>query len=118
MNQETLVKSENYQSAQAVNRGSAHNLMIYDANKKSIMLAYILWIFLAYFGAHRFYTKNIGSAIAQLLLTITGWILLFVGGIGFIILLPLSIWLLVDAFLIPRWIRSHNNLLIAQLNAN
>ena len=30
-------------------------MMRYDANKKSALLAYILWFFLGFFGLHRMY---------------------------------------------------------------
>jgi hypothetical protein len=35
--------------------------------------------------------------------------------VGFVLLIPLWIWVLVDAFLIPGWIRTQNTLLAAQL---
>lgn len=81
-------------------------LMLYDANKKSSVVAYLLWFFLGMFGAHNFYLKRIGIAVAQLILTITV--------IGSIVTL---VWIIVDAFLIPGFVRNQNNLLAAQLGA-
>jgi TM2 domain-containing membrane protein YozV len=63
-------------------------------------------VFLELFGAHSFFLKPIGVAVAQLILslTIVGMLITF-------------FWVLVDAFLIPGWVRNQNNLLLAQLGA-
>jgi len=81
-------------------------LMLYEANSKSALVAYLLWFFLGLFGAHNFYLERTGVAVAQLILTLT-----LVG------LLISFFWVLVDAFLIPAWVRTHNNLLAVQLGA-
>src|SRR5437870_2707588 len=81
-------------------------LMLYEANKKTALVAYILWFFLGLFGAHNFYLGRTGVAVAQLILS-----LVIVG------LIVTVIWVLVDAFLIPGWVRRQNNLLAAQLGA-
>ena len=77
-------------------------MMMFEANKKDACIAYILWFFLGYFGAHNFYLKRTGAAVAQLLLTLT-----IVG------LLITFFWHLVDAVLIPGWVRRENNRLLA-----
>ncbi|HEY1749412.1 MAG TPA: TM2 domain-containing protein [Xanthobacteraceae bacterium] len=84
----------------------ARTLLLYDANRKSAVIAYILWFFLGWFGAHNFYLGRKGVGIAQVLLTISviGWFITF-------------FWVLVDAFLIPGWVRRENNLLLMQLGA-
>jgi TM2 domain-containing membrane protein YozV len=84
----------------------ARVLMLYEANKKTALIAYLLWFFLGWFGAHNFYLGRIGVAVTQLILTIT-----IVG------MLISFFWVIVDAFLIPGWIRRQNNLLAAQLGA-
>jgi TM2 domain-containing membrane protein YozV len=81
-------------------------LMLYEANKKTALVAYILWFFLGWFGGHNFYLGRTGVAVAQLILSLTV--------IGLIITI---VWVLVDAFLIPSWVRQQNNLLAAQLGA-
>ena len=81
-------------------------LMLYEANSKSALVAYLLWFFLGLFGAHNFYLERTGVAVAQLILTITV--------IGLLITI---FWVLVDAFLIPSWVRNHNNMLALQLGA-
>ena len=59
----------------------------------------MLWFFLGLFGGHNFYLKRIGVAVTQLVLSIT------------------VVWVLIDAFLIPGWVRRQNNLLAVQLGA-
>ena len=81
-------------------------LMLFDANKKIAVVAYILWLFLGWFGGHNFYLGRTGVAITQLILTLTviGWLITI-------------IWVFVDGFLIPSWVRQENNQLAAQLGA-
>ena len=57
---------------------------------KNIVVAYLLLIFLGVFGAHRFYLGRTGSAVVQLILTLT-----FVG------LIVTAIWVFIDLFLVP-----------------
>ena len=95
---------------------AAQAMMRYDANKKSLLVSYLLWFFLGMFGAHRFYQGRTGSAVAQLLLFLLGaftWILF----IGVFIVGAVGIWVLVDAFLIPGWTSAHNNKLATSLGA-
>ena len=93
---------------------SATQTMLYDANKKSLGVTYLLWFFLGFCGGHRFYAGKTGSAVAQLALSIIGWALLFVA-IGIVPLIAVGIWVLIDAFLIPGWIRNSNVLLATSL---
>ena len=89
-------------------------MMRYEANKKSALLAYILWFFLGLFGVHRMYLGRVGSGVAMLVLHglswLTYWIL--IGFIGFGIL---GLWWLVDALLTPGMTRSYNNRLVDSL---
>ncbi|MCO7126603.1 TM2 domain-containing protein [Sporolactobacillus shoreicorticis] len=66
-------------------------------NGKSTGVAYAFWFFLSAVGGHRFYLGHKGSAIAQLILTLT-----LVGAI------VSGIWAIIDAFLIPGMIRDFN----------
>jgi|SRR6478672_561249 TM2 domain-containing membrane protein YozV len=84
----------------------ARVLMLYEANKKTALVAYLLWFFLGLFGGHNFYLGRTGVAVTQLILS-----LIFVG------LIITIFWVLVDAFLIPGWVRRQNNLLATQLGA-
>lgn len=86
--------------------GDARALMLFEANKKTALVAYLLWFFLGMFGGHNFYLKRTGVAVAQLILTIT-----LIGS------LITVFWVLIDAFLIPGWVRMQNNLLAVELGA-
>ena len=63
-----------------------------ENNKKSMLLAYLLWFFLGSFGVHRFYLGRWFTGIMLLILTaLTAW---WTAGI------PTLIWLFIDMFLI------------------
>jgi hypothetical protein len=65
--------------------------MYYGGAGKDTLVAYVLWFFLGFFGAHRFYLNNIG--------------------LGFVYLLTFGLfgfgWL-IDLFLIPDLVRQQN----------
>ena len=98
MRQDTLQKGGLSNDARA--------MMLFEANKKTALVAYLLWFFVGIFGGHNFYLKRTGVAVAQLILSITV--------VGLVITV---FWVLVDAFLIPGWIRNQNNMLAMQLGA-
>lgn len=81
--------------------------LMYDANRKSVGVAYLLFIFLGGLGAHRFYLGRVGTGVAQLLLSIIGWVTVL-AGVGILFLAALGVWLIVDLFLIPSMARQHN----------
>lgn len=114
--------------------GGIDKMLWYDANKKSVFVAYLLWWFLGTFGAHRFYFGKIATAVGMLLLPPLV-ILLFILTVAssfalkikdvevYVFLLVLFwtavgatlIWWFIDAFLIPVWTRDYNNRLIRRL---
>lgn len=61
--------------------------------QKSKLAAGLLGIFLGCFGVHNFYLGNTGKAVAQLLLTVIGWILIIGPAVA-------GIWGLVEGILI------------------
>lgn len=91
---------------------SAHSLMMFEANKKSVGLAFGLWLFLAFVGAHRFYAGRPGSGIAMIILTIFALATLQ----GPFLLCAAIIWVVVDGFLIPGWIRKYNMDLVSKIS--
>lgn len=73
--------------------------MAQNASSRNYVVAILLAFFLGGLGAHRFYAGKIGSGIAQLVLTIIGWITaIFV--IGFFIIFAVGIWVLIDFIMI------------------
>jgi TM2 domain-containing membrane protein YozV len=89
--------------------------MHYDANKKSGLIAYLLWFFVGMFGGHRFYLGSTGPAIAQLVITLISIVLCLVM-VGIVGLLAVGIWVFIDAFLIPGMVQRYNNNLVSQLS--
>ncbi|MEN5278167.1 TM2 domain-containing protein [Brucella sp. TWI432] len=61
---------------------------------KSVGAAYLLWFFLWFFSAHRFYLGRPGSAVLQIL----SYFII----VGFI-------WVLIDAFLIPGMVQQQKD---------
>jgi len=75
--------------------------------RKESSTAYVLAIFLGGFGAYLFYLGRTGSAVTMLMLTLIGaFTALFV--VGFFIVGAVWIWLIVDLFLIPSYVRQAN----------
>jgi len=138
----------------ALNLGTEGQIL-YDANKKSKLVSYLLWLFLGGFGAHRFYNRRVKSGLALLATAIGGGVLYFLamkpmfdyiaanpqaaqnpedpavqqamGEVamqafqsplfyaGLALIAVYVIWWIVDAFLIPGWVRRHNEELVASL---
>ena len=66
-------------------------------------MAYALWFFVGWFGAHRFYFGKNKIAILFIALAFIS-IITFVFLIGIATAIVLVVWVIVDAFLIPSWI--------------
>ena len=78
---------------------------LFEENRKSVGLAYLLWFFFGGLGVHRFYTGNTKSALVRLGLTIS------IVGIPIMMLL----WL-IDAFLLPGLVHDRNMKTINLIN--
>ena len=74
----------------------------YDIEKKSLIAAYVLWFFLGYVGAHRFYLGRPLSGFIMLALSGVTLLLTLVtfGVLSFLWFIP-GLWWLIDAILIP-----------------
>ena len=70
---------------------------------KSVGATYLLWFFLWFFSAHRFYLGRPGSAILQIL----SYFII----VGFI-------WVLIDAFLIPGMVQQQKDDVRRRLTAD
>lgn len=81
----------------------------YDIEKKSLLVAYLLWAFLGYVGAHRFYLGRPLSGV--LMLALSGIVLLITlvsfGLLSFLWFI-VAVWWFIDALLIPGMAASRN----------
>jgi TM2 domain-containing membrane protein YozV len=82
-------------------------LMWYQVQRKDTAAAFLFWVFLGHFGAHRFYMGKTGSAVTMLLIWILSIPLCFIL-IGFVTYFAVFVWWIVDAFLICEWVNQHN----------
>jgi TM2 domain-containing membrane protein YozV len=107
--------------------GDAQAMMMYAANQKSMVIAYVLWFLLGWLGAHLFYVGKVALALIRILVTTVlplfgstflAVLGILVSGVGLFLICTVIaiIWWVVDAFLIPGWIREHNTRLAAQLS--
>ena len=74
--------------------------------QKSLGTAVVLWLFLGGFGAHRFYLNRKHGA-TMLTLWLIG-VATSIVGVGLVVLAPLALWVLIDVFSLPRWVREYN----------
>lgn len=84
-------------------------LMRYDAGKKSAGIAYLLWFFLGFFGAHRFYLGRTWTAMLILVCTLLAFLTLGITA------LVSALILFFDLFTIPSGVQHYNEKLIEQL---
>ena len=93
------VKSKDKTYIVRVKNTNTNNKVDSNPNAKSKMAAGLLGIFLGQFGVHNFYLGYTGKAVAQLLLTIFGYILaIFI--IGIFMVAAAGIWGLVEGIMI------------------
>ena len=74
-----------------------------DAKQKSLLVAYLLWFFLWWAGAHHLYLRRYGSAAGYALLSIVGANLDMPLAL---ISLIVPVWWIIDAFLLPGLVRT------------
>lgn len=74
--------------------------------KRTVLTAYALWLFLGWAGAHRFYVGRWRSALGMAAAGLVTWIMTTMLGpwLG----IPMTIWWIVDALLVPGWIKQAN----------
>ncbi len=92
----------------------AGRLMRFEAAKKSVLVAYLLWFFLGWLGLHRFYLGYVVSGLLMLALWGVGTLLTFIL-VGYVILVVPFLWWLLDLLLIPGMARDRNNQIIAEI---
>ena len=88
-------------------------LMQFEANKKSVGVAFLLWAFTGSLGGHRFYSGRAGTGAVMAITFVIGLLAIAAG--GGVVLVVVGLWAIIDAFRIPGWIREHNTKLAATL---
>lgn len=91
-------------------RNATVRLIRYDAAKKSVGVAYLLWFFLGAFGVHRFYLGEWGMGILILACTTLAFVTFGLTG------LVSGLIMVIDLFTIPGKVARHNERLIASLS--
>ena len=74
--------------------------------KKSTVVAYLLWFFFGGFGFHDFYLRKSMAGIGHLVLALFVFLGMFIPIIAMIAGGALFVWQVVDLFLIPSYIRA------------
>jgi TM2 domain-containing membrane protein YozV len=77
--------------------GQPQAVVVPPETTRDVGITYVLALFLGLFGAHNFYVRRTSVAVTQLVLT------LVVIGIPVVF-----VWVIVDLFLIPGWVRELN----------
>ena len=72
---------------------------------KSVLVAYLFFVFIGGLGAHNFYIGRTLLGIIELLLFLVGVVLISAAGLGLLLFIPLVVLLLIDLFIIPGGIR-------------
>ena len=86
----------------AIDRYSPHQVGLPVA---STAITYLVWFFLGNIGGHRFLTGRVGTGLMMLGLHILGWLTWWLFGLGVLIWSAVGVWWLIDALLIPGWLR-------------
>ncbi len=86
----------------AIDRYSPHEV---GPPVASTLITYVVWFFLGNIGGHRFLTGRVGTGLLMLTLHIIGWLTFWLFGLGFLVWGVVGVWWLIDALLIPGWLR-------------
>lgn len=74
---------------------------------RSLNVAFFCWLLLGGLGAHRFYLRRPHALTILILSAIGAGTAL--AGVGFLLILAVGVWLLVDLFLLDRWVAEYNS---------
>lgn len=78
-----------------------------NVNGKSMIIAYLLWWFLGWAGVHRFYLGRIGTGLGLLALSVIG-VATAIFWVGYIFLMIMGLWWLLDAFFTQKIVTEEN----------
>jgi TM2 domain-containing membrane protein YozV len=70
-------------------------------------IAYLLLLFLGFFGAHHFYLNRTGTGVAILVMSLVGFATTLIL-IGWLLVVTVWVLLIIDLFLIPNYVRTAN----------
>jgi TM2 domain-containing membrane protein YozV len=90
-----------------MDRATAHRLMLYDAQKRAVLWAYVLLAIGGLLGAHRFYLRRWGTGLLMLAITLVSlpMALLAFGWAGLFVTI---LWVLLDALRLPGMVQRTN----------
>jgi TM2 domain-containing membrane protein YozV len=95
---------------------SQSEMIRFEAEKKSAGLAFVLCWILGNFGAHRFYMKK-PHAVTKLVIMLISIPLIFLFCFGYIGILAMTIWSIVDLFYISGWVKEYNTALLTKIQS-
>jgi TM2 domain-containing membrane protein YozV len=78
------------------------------AGSKSARTAYLLWLVLGLFGAHRLYLERTGTGVIMLMLAVLGLLTLPID-VGTKFLAVSAAWMIIDAAFIPKMVASQHD---------
>ncbi len=87
--------------------------------RKTVLTAYLCWLFAGSFGLHRLYLTHYAAWASQLALCVLGLVARFspslgaTSGLGLVWFVPLAVWLIADLIRIPAMVARHNAALTA-----
>ena len=100
----------------------------FETRRKSHVAAYLLWLLLGVVGAHRFYLQMRASGFGMLCLACVAGVTFFFSDllgtedtvpiVTSATMLLLGIWVLLDVFRIPGFVRAYNDRLIRWLSGD
>lgn len=90
-------------------------MIAHEENRKSVGMAYLLLFLFGSLAVHRFYLGANNSGVLMLVLTLLA-MLLAANGMGFLLFIPIGIWLLADTCLLSDMTRRRNMELLDDLD--
>jgi TM2 domain-containing membrane protein YozV len=93
-----------------------HAAALSESRRKSVGLAYALWMFFGLLGVHRLYLGHVVSAAGMAAITLISLPLVW-SGLGLLGLVAAGSWALADALLIPGMAKESNEAAAAAVSA-
>jgi TM2 domain-containing membrane protein YozV len=95
---------------------SQTQMIRFEAEKKSVGLAFALCWLLGNFGAHRFYL-NKPHAVTKLVIMLVSIPAIFLFCLGYVGIFAMTIWTIVDLFHISGWVKEYNTALLTKIQS-